>query len=208
MNVETWPVPARLLMAAAAGVLAATMLPGLLTPLATSDLPLVWWASRASGIVAYLALAMSMLFGLAVTARAGVLSRATFFDLHQEWTLAAVIAVVVHVATIVLHAASGVPVAAAAIPFASARLTGPVALGTIALWGVALLAVTSWMRKSIPFAAWRAIHAAAFGTFLLGLAHGITTGTDTTQPWMIGLYAVTAGLIAGTAIYRFLVRPN
>ncbi len=201
-------MPARLLMAAAAGVLAATMLPGLLAPLATSELPLMWWASRASGIVAYLALALSMLFGLAVTSRAGGFGRATYFELHQQWTLAAVIAVVVHVVTLVAHATSGIPVAAAAIPFASARLTGPVALGTFALWGVALLGVTSWMRKWIPYGAWRAIHAMAFGTFALGLVHGITVGTDTAQPWMIALYAITAGLVAGVALYRFLVRPN
>jgi sulfoxide reductase heme-binding subunit YedZ len=208
MNVSTWPLPARLMMAAAAGVLAATMLPGLLAPLTASDLPLMWWASRASGIVAYLALALSMAFGLMVTSRAGGFGRATYMELHQQWALAAVIAVVVHVVTIVGHAASGVAVAAAVVPFASARLTGPVALGTLALWGVALLAVTSWWRKAIPYGAWRAIHAAAFGTFLLGIVHGITVGTDTAQVWMVALYAATAGLIVGTAIYRFLVRPN
>lgn len=208
MNLHAWPLPSRLITTIAMLVIAASLLPALVAPATTSDLPLLWWASRASGIVAYLALALSMLFGLAVTGRAGGWSRATFFELHQQWTLAAVIAVAVHVLTIVGHEAAHVPVVAATVPFASPRLTGAVALGTIALWGIALLAGSSWLRTRRPYRAWRIVHAAAFGTFLLALAHAITTGRDTAAPWMLALYGATATAVVGATVYRFAHRMN
>jgi sulfoxide reductase heme-binding subunit YedZ len=208
VNLQTWPLPARLIATLAMLVLAASVLPTLVAPIAASDLPLIWWASRASGIVAYLALALSMVFGLAVTGRVGGLARATFFELHQQWTLAAVIAVVVHVVTIVGHATSRVPVVAAVVPLASPTLTGAVAIGTIALWGMALMVATSWLRTHIPYRAWRIVHAAAFGTFLLALAHAITAGTDTGMAWMVVLYAATGGVVVGAAVYRFARRLN
>lgn len=208
MNLQTWPLPARLISTLAMLALAASILPSLVTPIAASELPLLWWASRASGIVAYLALALSMVFGLAVTGRVGGWTRATFFELHQQWTLAAVIAVAVHVVTIVGHAASEVPVLAAVLPFASPRLTGPVAVGTIALWGTAVIAASSWLRTRLRYRAWRAVHAAAFGTFLLALVHAITTGTDTSATWVIALYSISGGAVIGAAVYRFAMRLN
>lgn len=206
MNAQTWPWPARVIATVAMLVIAAGVLPSLTAPVVEADLPLMWWASRASGFVAYLALALSMLFGLAITGRAGGLARATFFELHQQWTLAAVIATTVHVVTIVAHELSGVPALAAVVPLASPRLTGAVALGTLALWGIAVIAVTSWLRTRIPHAAWRAIHAAAFGTFLLALAHSLAAGTDTGTPWAVALYSATGGAVVGATVYRFARR--
>ena len=145
-----------------------------------------------------------MLFGLAVSSKGagGLLPKKAMMDLHQQWTLSAVVATVVHVFTLVFHAESGVTPWATVIPFASVRLTGPVALGTFALFGIAILVGSSWLRTRVPYAAWRAVHGLALGTMILALVHGWTAGTDSVAPAVQWLYVVTLGVLVGAVVTR------
>lgn len=126
-------------------------------------------------------------------------------DLHQEWTLAAVIATVLHIALVVLNPEADISPWAAIIPFASARMTGSMAIGTISTLLVTLIAVTSWARTRIPYEAWRAIHALAFGAMLLALAHSIAAGTDTTSTGAQALYLATSVSLTGLIALRVLL---
>ena len=204
MNTMRLSAPAQALLSAAAGVLAVSMAMTLWTSAASADQPIIWWAGRAAGFVAYLALWLSMMFGMAVSSKGmgGLLSKKLVMDMHQQWTLSAVVATAVHVTTLVFHSESGVTPLAAVIPFASARLTGPVGIGTIALFGLLIVAVSSWLRTHIPYNAWRGIHALAFGTMILALVHGWTAGTDTSIEWARWLYAGSAGLLVGGLVMR------
>ncbi|MCA9516722.1 MAG: hypothetical protein KC635_17390, partial [Myxococcales bacterium] len=92
----------------------------------------------------------------------------------------------------------------ALIPFASARLTGPVALGTLAGLGFAVILATTVLAKRLPRTAWRAVHASAFGVFVLALAHGIAAGTDTAATPVSALYLVTAATLVGAVVQRVL----
>jgi methionine sulfoxide reductase heme-binding subunit len=192
------------LVAAVAGVLAMGATMTLWTSAAGADEPLIWWAGRAAGFVAYLALWLSMMFGMAVSSKGmgGLLPKKLVMDMHQQWTLSAVVATLVHVLTLVFHAESGVTPLAALVPFASARLTGPVGIGTIALFGLLIVAGSSWLRTHIPYSAWRGIHALAFGTMILALAHGWTAGTDTPLEWARWLYVVSGALLVGALVTR------
>ncbi len=204
MNEMRLSAPMQALLAAAAGVLAMSMALTLWTSAASAEQPLIWWAGRASGFVAYLALWLSMMFGMAVSSKGmgGLLPKKLMMDMHQQWTLSAVVATVVHVLTLVFHSESGVGPLAAIVPFASARLTGPVGVGTIALFGLLIVAGSSWLRTRIPYDAWRGIHALAFGTMIMALAHGWTAGTDTSLEWARWLYAVSGGLLVGGLVTR------
>ncbi|MGE3961977.1 MAG: ferric reductase-like transmembrane domain-containing protein [Dehalococcoidia bacterium] len=204
MNTARLGAPAQAVISAAAGVLAMGMGLQLWTTAAAADQPLIWWAGRAAGFVAYVALWLSMMFGLAVSSKGmgGVLPKKLMMDLHQQWTLSAVIATVVHVVTLVFHAESGVTPWAAIVPFASARLTGPVGIGTVALFGLFIVAGSSWLRTRIPYSAWRGIHALAFGTMILALWHGWTAGTDTSLEWARWLYVASAALLIGGLVTR------
>ncbi|MCA9848840.1 MAG: hypothetical protein KC461_14685 [Dehalococcoidia bacterium] len=204
MNTMRLSAPTQALLSAAAGVLAMSMAMTLWTSAASADQPLIWWAGRAAGFVAYLALWLSMMFGMAVSSKGmgGLLPKKLVMDMHQQWTLSAVVATAVHVSTLVLHSESGVTPLAAIVPFASARLTGPVGIGTIALFGLLIVSVSSWLRTHIPYNAWRGIHALAFGTMILALVHGWTAGTDSTVEWARWLYALSGGLLVGGLVTR------
>lgn len=204
MNTLRLPAPLQALLFASMGVLSASILAQLWVVALEAEQPVIWWAGRASGFLAYGALWLAMLFGLGVSSRGagGLLPKKVMMDLHQQWTLSAVVTTVFHVLTLVLHGESGVTPWAAVVPFASARLTGPVALGTFALFGLAILIGSSWLRRRLSYAAWRAIHGLAFGTMALALVHGWTAGTDTSSAAVQWLYIVTLGMLLGTTVTR------
>lgn len=197
------PLPLSLLLAGAFGALATYASLELWSAMAMAEQPLLWWAGRALGFVAYVALWLSMLFGALISSggAGGLLPKKWLMDLHQEWTLAAVVATVLHVIVLVTHAESHVTPWAAVIPFASATLTGPIALGTMAMIGLGVIAGTSWLRTRVPYAAWRGIHALSFGVMMLALAHSVTAGTDTATPAAGWLYiGSTVALILVIAV--------
>jgi predicted ferric reductase len=168
----------------------------------TTAAPILWWAARAFGFVSYVALWCAMATGLLMSSPRFLarLDRKVVFELHQQWTLSAILATALHVLAVVSHEPSGIGIVAALVPYASEQLTGPLALGVLAFWGLAVLAATSWLRPHVPYGAWRGIHALAFGAFVLGLAHSVSAGTDTGYVVVRWLYAASgAALAAGTA---------
>lgn len=204
---DAFPRPLRALLLLAAGTLAVAAGRDALEALAGPEVPALWWAARALGLLAYLALALSTLFGVLVSAKGagGLLDKATTVALHNRWALAAVVATTLHVLALVIDPRSGVSPWAAVVPGASSRLTGPVALGTLAGLGMAVIAVTTALSRRLPRWAWRATHASAFGVLLLGLVHGVSAGTDAGSPWVGGLYLVTAAAIVGAVVQRLLL---
>lgn len=182
------------------------------------EAPVLWWASRAFGFVSYLALWLSMLTGVLLSTQKlpKRLDRKVLFELHQQWTLAAVIATALHVLAVVTHPEAGVGVLGSLVPYASRQLTGPVALGVFAMWGLGVVAVSSWLRSRIKPTTWRVIHTLAFGAFLIALAHSIAAGTDTEAPAVQWMYALTGSVlvlaivvrVVSVAVARTVARPK
>lgn len=170
--------------------------------LKTSDAPVLWWAGRSSGFVAYLALWLSMLFGTLVSAKSTLLDKKLTMELHRQWSLAALIATVAHVLLLVVNEHAQVSVLSALVPFTEESLTGAVGIGVFALWGLVLVEVTSLVQRRVPYSAWRAIHGLAFGTMLLALVHSVMAGTDTNVLAVKVLYEVTAAILGGAIAGR------
>lgn len=201
---DAFPRWFRVFMLLAAGALAMSAVPAVLEALAAPGVPALWWAARALGLLAYVSLWLSALFGVLLAGRGdgGLLDRAVLLALHDRWALAALVATALHVLAVVGDTRSGVGPAAAALPFAAATLRGPVALGTFALWGMAAVALTTALIGRLPPFAWRAVHATAFGTLLLALVHAATAGTDAGAPLVRGLYAGSVALLLGAVLQR------
>jgi len=197
------------LMLLAAGVMSAGQLHELFQAVPT-DAPLQWWMSRSSGFVAYIAMWLSMMLGLMISSRGldGALNRKTVLEAHQQWTLAAVLATLFHVAVIVSDPYVDMSWTSAVVPGASAYLSGPVALGALAMWGIVLLALSSWFQRQISYNLWRAIHTLALGAFILGLLHGFVAGTDSGQQAAHLTYAGTAALLLGAIVFRAIYTPS
>lgn len=195
----------------AAGALAIVAAPALLQALSGPAQPAMWWASRSFGLLAYVAAWLSTLFGVLVAGRADKnawLDRALALELHGRWSVATLIATALHVLLVVGDAHSGVSPLAALVPLASRKLTGPIALGTLAAWGLASIAATTAAYRTLPRWVWRAVHASAFGSFVLSLVHGIRAGTDTASPLVQSLYAGTSVVLLAAIIRRVASAVN
>lgn len=204
---QAFPRALQIFLLLAAGALVAAALPPLLSALAAPGVPLMWWSARALGLLALVALWLSVLFGVFMAGKGagGLVSKPAVALLHSRWALAAQVATALHVLLVVVDPVSGVTPLAALVPLTSATLTGPVALGTFALWGLALLLLSTALSHKLNKTAWRAVHASAFGSFLLALVHGITAGTDAASPPVRILYTLTTALILAAIIQRLLL---
>ena len=182
-------------------------LPPLVELFARPDAPVMWWAGRALGLLAYTALWLSTLFGVFVGSRGagGLLDRAVLIELHSRWALMALAATASHMLVILVDPHSGISALAAFVPMISQKLTGPVTLGTFALWGMLSLGLSTYFMDRIPKTVWRAIHATAFGTFALALSHGIWAGSETQVIAIQVYYAATTAVLLGAVIQRILL---
>ena len=199
--------PVRWLAVACFGAALVLVLPPLLEVADRSETPLLWYAGRATGFVSYVALWASLFTGSLVSARGveGLLSRKWLMDFHQQWSLAALVSVAAHVIVLVAHSFSDITLTGALVPYASEVMRVPIALGTVALWGLVLLVGSSWLRAHVPYAWWRAIHALSFGMCILAFAHALQAGSDALAWPVRALYAGTAALTVGAVVARFLV---
>lgn len=171
-----------------------------------SNAPVLWWASRAFGFVSYVALWVAMLTGVLLGAR-GVdqaVDPRVLLAMHEEWTLAGVAATAAHVLAVVMNEHAGIGLLGSLVPFASSSMTTAVGVGVVAFWASGMLAVSSWLRTRLSYAAWRAIHALAFGAFVLALVHSVAAGTDSGAPLAQWLYVASGSLLAGAIVIRLL----
>lgn len=173
--------------------------------------PQTWWyLTRASGIVAWLMLTASVLWGVALSTRAFPRSRrpAWLRDLHR-WLGALTIALVVlHVAALVGDSYVHFGVADVVVPMASSWRPAAVALGIVSAWLLATVQVTSLVMGRLPRGVWHAIHLASYVTFWLTALHGALAGSDRSNL----LYQVTGGVaivaVAAASTYRALDRDR
>ena len=205
-DTEPWamPTPVHVLIFASLGVLTTLGALQLWSAMATAEQPLLWFAGRALGFLAYVALWLSMLFGSLVSSGGGggVFSKKWVMDLHQEWTLAAVIATVLHIVVLVTHPDSHVSAWTAVVPFIAPKLGVEIGIGTISFLGLMIVTLSSWLRTYVPYGAWRSIHATSFGVMMLALAHSIAAGTDTGTWAASGLYVLTTASLTAVMVLR------
>ena len=202
---QAFPRPFRMFATVAAGALAASAAPAIFEALSSPEVPAMWWAARALGLLAYVALWLSMLFGVMLSSKGagGLLDRAVLGQLHGRWALAALIATTLHALVVLADPRSGLTLLSLLLP--SGRLGTAVALGSLALLGMALIAVSTALSRRLPRWLWRAVHALAFGTLLLALAHGLSAGNDRGVPLIRGLYLSTAALLVAVVVQRLLL---
>jgi predicted ferric reductase len=149
-----------------------------------------WMVIRGSGIAAFALLSASVIWGLLVSSKLmGRMVKAkplTWF--HESLGIGALLAAVVHVVVLSVHDYLDFTWAEILVPGWSDWRPLAVAFGIMAMYGLAIVVVSFYVKKRIGQKAWRLIHFGSFGIFVSALVHGITAGTDTMTPLMIGLY--------------------
>jgi predicted ferric reductase len=172
----------------------------------TSSTPL-WYATRATGLVALVLLTASMALGLLSSVRfqRPAWPRFVTLGLHRNLALLALGFTAVHVLTTVLDSFVSIPLQDAFIPFISSYRPIWVGLGAIALDLMLALIITSLLRTRMGLRSWRIVHWTAYLCWPVAVLHGLGTGTDTPVRWVLILTACCVLAVAGLTVWRLTV---
>jgi len=158
----------------------------------------MWYAARASGVVAWALAAASVIWGLALSTRAlGPKPRpAWLFDLHRFLGGMALTFTVVHVASILLDTYTHFGIVNVVVPFTGSWHPMAVAWGIVGLYALLAVELTSLARAHLSRAVWRSVHFASFALFVVTTVHALTAGTDgRSRPFVVAVVA-TCGTVA------------
>ncbi len=169
--------------------------------------PQFWWyVSRASGMVAAVLLALTVVWGLLASTR--LLRRpglpAWILDLHRGLGALSVVFVAVHLASLVADDTVHFAWAELFVPFASAWRRGPVALGVGAFWGLVVVQVSSLLQRQIGRKRWKQLHYVSYPVALLTAVHASTAGTDASSAAFQVVSIASVVLITALVVVRVL----
>ena len=173
--------------------------------------PQFWWyVSRAAGIVGWLFLTASVLWGILLSTSLFPAHRrpAWLLDLHRALGGLAVLTIAVHLGALIADNFVHFTIADLVVPFASEWKTWQVALGVFAFWGVVVVETTSLAMKHLPRRVWRGIHLTSYVTFLLTSLHGTFAGTDATNTLYVATSIITTVALMLAIVYRVTHRRD
>ncbi len=157
---------------------------------------LSWYAARASGLVAWSLVTVAIICGLALATRLvrrrGV--PAWLLDLHTFLGTLTVVFVAVHLLALVADNYVTFGWRELFVPFASRWRPVAVAWGICAMYLLAAIQVTSWMRSHLPRKLWHRVHLTSIPMFVMATVHGFTSGADRTN-LVVQWAALSAGLL-------------
>ena len=169
---------------------------------------LPWILGRSLGIATYVALSALVVLGTWFRHPWRVARRTpspeTLLRAHVTLAACTIALLLGHVTALALDRYSGVGWTGVLVPWhAQYRPTG-VALGSIALYGIVLVAVSAALAGSIARRLWLPVHSVSSAVFAVSLAHGLLAGSDShVLCWM---YVVTGVLVAALQVSRLLAR--
>jgi methionine sulfoxide reductase heme-binding subunit len=167
----------------------------------------LWYATRASGIVALVLLTTTMVLGLATTNRARARNWPGYAqqEIHRRISLISMVFLGIHVLTSVLDTFVHISWAAIVVPFSSSYDRVWVGVGTISLDLMAAVFISSILRTRLQPRTWRALHWLAYLCWPVALAHTFGMGTDSGESWVIALGALCVLSVGVALVWRVRV---
>ncbi len=166
----------------------------------------IWEMIRASGLIAYVLLSVSMIVGIAVRLRAldWLMKRAWVLEGHQTLSVLALVFTGGHMVFTLMNQFLPFTVLGILVPFATGWRPVAIALGIVGFYLLAMLTLSSWLRPVIGQKTWRTIHYSGFACWVVALAHGVFSGSDTSVAWVQWMYVVSAAAVGSLIAFRVL----
>jgi predicted ferric reductase len=187
------------------GVAAAVMLQsGMFSSSLAADTQITWHLIRSAGILAYVLLTVSMLWGLAVSTRAvndwspGVLTML----MHSTISWLAVILSIGHALLLMVDKYFSYQIADILVPFIGPYRSFAVGLGTLSVWIMLAVSASFWIKDRMGHKNWWWLHLTSYVTFGLATAHGLLAGTDSERLGIRILLLLGVLLVSGFTAFR------
>jgi len=167
-----------------------------------------WYITRSAGIIAYLLLWLSMVWGLAVPSRiiSPLIDQASTFDFHQFISLLSIGFALLHILVLTLDRYLPYSTLQILIPFLSPYRPLWVGIGVISFYIIVLVTVTFYLRSRIGMGAFRAIHVFSLLSYLGITLHGLYAGTDAPLLSMQLLYRGTGLVVIFLTVYWLVLK--
>jgi predicted ferric reductase len=166
-----------------------------------------WYLSRATAFVSLSLLWLSMALGLGITNKMARLwpGAPAAFALHEYVSLLGLVFAVFHAIVILGDHYINFTLLQLFIPFSTVDYRPFwVGIGQLGFYTWAILALTFYIRPIIGQKSWRLLHYGSFAMYLMGIFHGLFSGTDTSASWAQNYYWISAGSLLFLLTYRIL----
>lgn len=159
-----------------------------------------WYLARGTGAVSLVLLTASVVLGIVGSVRftAPRWPRFAIDSVHRDVSLLVVVVLVIHIVTSVLDGFAPIRLFDGVIPFVTPYRPLWMGLGTLSFDLLLAIGITSMVRRRLGYRAWRAIHWLAYASWPVAVLHGLGTGSDVKEWWMLALTAacIVAVLVA------------
>jgi methionine sulfoxide reductase heme-binding subunit len=165
-----------------------------------------WYATRATGIVALLLLTLSLVLGVVDVSRFSSERYPRFLidGVHRTVSLLAVAFLLVHIIASVLDSFAPISLIDGFVPFVGSYRPFWLGLGAVSFDLMLAVVITSLVRGRLGYRAWRAVHWLGYASWPVALLHGLGTGSDTHQRWVLILNALCVIAVIVAVLYRAL----
>jgi len=171
--------------------------------LALSGSNATWYVTRSAGLIAYLLMWLSTVWGIAVSSKSfdPVLHRTFTYDLHESLSLLGIGFIILHIVVLLGDKYLPFSVTEILVPFISAYRPIWIGVGIITLYLTLLISVTFYLRRWIGLKAFRVIHVASYLGFFGAALHGLLSGTDSALIVTQVMYAITTLVVVFQTVY-------
>lgn len=173
---------------------------------ATATSPL-WFATRATGLIALVLLTGTIVLGIVTSVRFASQAWPRFItvSLHRNLSLLTITFTGLHVLTTVTDPFASISVVSTVIPFTSGYRRIWLGFGAVAFDLLLAVLVTSLLRTRVGARWWRAVHWASYACWPIALVHGLGTGTDGAARWVLVITAACAFAVVSAGVWRLAV---
>ena len=169
----------------------------------TGETSAYWYMARSGGIVAYVLLWLSVVWGLVMSTKiTRWIAPPLVYGLHEFLAILSVVFMALHSLVLLGDSYFDFTLFNLAIPFTAPYEPLWTGLGTIAFYLCVALTASFYIRKIIGQKVWRTLHYISFLAYALALGHGIMAGTDSDTVVMQFIYLLTGSTVLFLTYYR------
>lgn len=163
-----------------------------------------WYFGRATGLIALVLLTATIVLGVLGPLRISstVWPRFAIRTLHRDLALLSLLVIVIHVVAVVLDGYVHVPLSVAVLPVGSSYRPLWMALGAVSFDLLLAIVLTSLLRRQFGDRIWRLVHWFTYASWPIAVAHGLGTGSDSTQVWALAITVGCCAVVAFAALAR------
>jgi len=183
--------------------------------LVQKEVPWAWYFTRISALIGFMLLYISILLGVSI--RTPILNKLIkpiySYSAHCWISLQALFFALLHGVFLLFDKYMGLNLVNVFIPFhilkpEQAVIINPkfLALGILGFYVMAILVVTSYLKKYIRHSLWRAIHFLNIGLFIIIFLHALYLGTDLKEGMLKNIFIYANAFLALLFLINLLVR--